>query len=37
VSIAAFPSFVDDMKVFTRERLNGYYPIGASTDAPAPA
>ena len=28
VSIAAFPAFVEDMKVFTRERLNGYYGVG---------
>lgn len=29
MSIAAFPAFIEDMKVFTRERLNGYY--GVST------
>jgi hypothetical protein len=29
MSISGFPAFVEDMKVFTRERLNGYY--GVST------
>ena len=28
MSISAFPAFVEDMKVFTRERLNGYYDVG---------
>lgn len=27
MSISAFPAFVEDMKVFTRERLNGYYGV----------
>jgi hypothetical protein len=27
VSISGFPAFVEDMKVFTRERLNGYYGV----------
>ncbi|KAI3706745.1 hypothetical protein L6452_24684 [Arctium lappa] len=25
MSIGSFPSFIEDMKIFTRERLNGYY------------
>ena len=29
MSISAFPAFVEDMKVFTRERLNGYYGVGS--------
>ena len=28
MSISAFPAFVEDMKVFLRERLNGYYGVG---------
>ena len=27
MSISGFPAFVEDMKVFTRERLNGYYGV----------
>ncbi|PSC72150.1 ABC transporter G family member 11-like [Micractinium conductrix] len=27
MSIAAFPAFIEDMKVFMRERLNGYYGV----------
>lgn len=27
MSIAAFPAFIEDMKVFVRERLNGYYGV----------
>ncbi|KAL5708089.1 ABC transporter G member 12 [Ranunculus cassubicifolius] len=33
MSIGGFPSFVEDMKVFTRERLNGYYGVGVFTIA----
>ncbi|KAH9621171.1 hypothetical protein KSS87_019564 [Heliosperma pusillum] len=29
MSIGGFPSFVEDMKVFERERLNGHYGVGA--------
>lgn len=29
MSISAFPSFVEDMQIFQRERLNGYYGVGA--------
>ncbi|KAL3698084.1 hypothetical protein R1sor_012160 [Riccia sorocarpa] len=29
MSIGGFPSFVEDMKVFCRERLNGHYGVGA--------
>jgi len=29
MSISAFPAFVADMQVFLRERLNGYYGVGA--------
>ncbi|KAM0063873.1 putative ABC-2 type transporter [Helianthus debilis subsp. tardiflorus] len=29
MAIGGFPSFVEDMKVFERERLNGHYSIGA--------
>eukprot|EP01023_Acetabularia_acetabulum_P037446 TRINITY_DN3551_c0_g1_i5.p1 TRINITY_DN3551_c0_g1~~TRINITY_DN3551_c0_g1_i5.p1 ORF type:complete len:625 (-),score=111.88 TRINITY_DN3551_c0_g1_i5:523-2397(-) len=29
MSVAGFPAFVEDMKVFLRERLNGYYGVGA--------
>lgn len=29
MSIGGFPSFVEDMKVFQRERLNGHYGVGA--------
>ncbi|XP_071699025.1 ABC transporter G family member 1-like [Rutidosis leptorrhynchoides] len=29
MTIGGFPSFVEDMKVFERERLNGHYSIGA--------
>jgi len=29
MSISGAPAFVETMKVFTRERLNGYYPVGA--------
>ncbi|KAJ0714396.1 putative ABC-type xenobiotic transporter [Helianthus annuus] len=28
MSIGSFPSFIEDMKIFTRERLNGYYGVG---------
>lgn len=27
MSVSAFPAFVDEMKVFTRERMNGYYSV----------
>ncbi|KAD5960534.1 hypothetical protein R6Q59_013613 [Mikania micrantha] len=27
MSIGSFPSFIEDMKIFTRERLNGYYGV----------
>jgi ABC-type multidrug transport system permease subunit len=33
MSIAAFPAFTDDMKVFVRERLNGYYGVSVFTVA----
>ncbi|PIA53500.1 hypothetical protein AQUCO_00900236v1 [Aquilegia coerulea] len=33
MSIGGFPSFIEDMKVFTRERLNGYYGVGVFTIA----
>lgn len=33
MSIAAFPAFIEDMKVFTRERLNGYYGVSTFTVA----
>ncbi|GLC35641.1 hypothetical protein PLESTB_000000400 [Pleodorina starrii] len=40
MSIAGFPAFVEDMAVFIRERLNGYYSVGtfalANTLASAP-
>nr|QVT92346.1 ABC transporter [Salvia miltiorrhiza] len=29
MSIGGYPSFVEDMKVFQRERLNGHYGVGA--------
>ncbi|KAM7523762.1 hypothetical protein LguiA_013664 [Lonicera macranthoides] len=29
MAIGGFPSFVEDMKVFTRERLNGHYGVAA--------
>ncbi|KAL5755356.1 hypothetical protein ACOSP7_023576 [Xanthoceras sorbifolium] len=29
MAIGGFPSFVEDMKIFGRERLNGYYGVGA--------
>ncbi|XAR73421.1 Taurine-transporting ATPase [Bertholletia excelsa] len=29
MAIGGFPSFVEDMKIFTRERLNGHYGVGA--------
>ncbi|KAL0370339.1 UNVERIFIED_CONTAM: ABC transporter G family member 15 [Sesamum angustifolium] len=29
MSIGGFPSFIEEMKVFTRERLNGYYGVSA--------
>ncbi|CAH9100024.1 unnamed protein product [Cuscuta epithymum] len=29
MSIGGFPSFVEEMKVFTKERLNGHYGVGA--------
>nr|XP_043622254.1 ABC transporter G family member 1-like [Erigeron canadensis] len=29
MAIGGFPSFVEDMKVFERERLNGHYSVGA--------
>nr|XP_043628989.1 ABC transporter G family member 15-like isoform X2 [Erigeron canadensis] len=28
MSIGSFPSFIEDMKMFSRERLNGYYGVG---------
>eukprot|EP01025_Chloroclados_australasicus_P007707 TRINITY_DN1255_c0_g2_i1.p1 TRINITY_DN1255_c0_g2~~TRINITY_DN1255_c0_g2_i1.p1 ORF type:complete len:648 (-),score=54.65 TRINITY_DN1255_c0_g2_i1:460-2403(-) len=28
MSVAGFPAFIEDMKVFLRERLNGYYGVG---------
>eukprot|EP01024_Parvocaulis_polyphysoides_P041151 TRINITY_DN3769_c0_g1_i13.p1 TRINITY_DN3769_c0_g1~~TRINITY_DN3769_c0_g1_i13.p1 ORF type:complete len:630 (-),score=98.92 TRINITY_DN3769_c0_g1_i13:808-2697(-) len=28
MAVAGFPAFVEDMKVFLRERLNGYYGVG---------
>ncbi|GFQ05263.1 ABC transporter g family member 15 [Phtheirospermum japonicum] len=28
MSIGGFPSFIEEMKVFSRERLNGYYGVG---------
>lgn len=31
MSIAAFPAFTEDMKVFIRERLNGYYGVSQFT------
>ena len=33
MSISGAPAFVETMKVFTRERLNGYYPVGAFATA----
>lgn len=33
MSIAAFPAFIEDVKVFVRERLNGYYGVGTFTVA----
>lgn len=33
MSIAAFPAFIEDMKVFSRERLNGYYGVSQFTVA----
>ncbi|XP_042494393.1 ABC transporter G family member 1-like [Macadamia integrifolia] len=29
MAISGFPSFVEDMKIFQRERLNGHYGVGA--------
>lgn len=29
MSIAAFPAFVEDMRIFVRERLNGYYGVSS--------
>ncbi len=29
MSISGFPAFVEEMKVFTRERLHGYYGVGS--------
>ncbi|XP_060216057.1 ABC transporter G family member 15-like [Lycium barbarum] len=29
MSIGGFPSFIEEMKVFTKERLNGHYGVGA--------
>ncbi|ERM98093.1 hypothetical protein AMTR_s01903p00008330, partial [Amborella trichopoda] len=29
MAIGGFPSFVEDMKIFGRERLNGHYGVGA--------
>ncbi|CAA0813226.1 ABC transporter G family member 15 [Striga hermonthica] len=29
MSIGGFPSFIEEMKVFSRERVNGYYGVGA--------
>ncbi|GAB2283355.1 ATP-binding cassette sub- G member 1 [Dionaea muscipula] len=29
MAIGSFPSFVEDMKIFQRERLNGHYGVGA--------
>ena len=29
MSISGFPAFMEDMKVFIRERLNGYYSVGS--------
>ncbi|KAJ8765652.1 hypothetical protein K2173_014774 [Erythroxylum novogranatense] len=29
MAIGGFPSFVEDMKIFARERLNGHYGVGA--------
>ncbi|KAF7130517.1 hypothetical protein RHSIM_Rhsim10G0165900 [Rhododendron simsii] len=29
MTIGGFPSFVEDMKIFARERLNGHYGVGA--------
>ncbi|KAJ8628654.1 hypothetical protein MRB53_021977 [Persea americana] len=29
MAIGGFPSFVEDMKIFSRERLNGHYGVGA--------
>ncbi|CAO2830798.1 unnamed protein product [Amaranthus hypochondriacus] len=31
MAIGGFPSFVEDMKIFERERLNGHYTVGAYT------
>ncbi|KAK7252302.1 hypothetical protein RIF29_36148 [Crotalaria pallida] len=31
ITVAGFPSFVEDMKVFERERLNGHYGVTAFT------
>ncbi|KAL4392537.1 hypothetical protein HN51_014029 [Arachis hypogaea] len=31
ITVGAFPSFVEDMKVFERERLNGHYGVTAYT------
>lgn len=31
MSVAAFPAFVEDMKIFLRERLNGYYGVSQFT------
>eukprot|EP00250_Pteridium_aquilinum_P019926 c24628_g2_i1 orf=259-2232(+) len=28
MGIVSFPSFIEDMKIFTRERLNGHYGVG---------
>ena len=33
MSIAAFPAFIEDVKVFVRERLNGYYGVSTFTVA----
>ena len=33
MAIAAFPSFIEDLKVYIRERLNGYYRPSSFTAA----
>jgi hypothetical protein len=38
MSISGFPAFVEDMMVFVRERLNGYYQVRAWVfTAPGPS